>query len=164
MAIFPVSCSTDASEIENSQKVLEFSQSVNTENVFHLVEQIYQLHLSDTPVDNQGFPPDELFPSDHLTRDSAVGFVAGELSMMGYEVDTVVCGTQHPVAYNVVAELKGMENPNSVILIGCHLDAFYGGADISCLDRNWFSKNGPGLSMESFGVCSIFSGNGICYI
>lgn len=129
MVIFPVSCSKEAPEIENSQKVLEFSQSVNTENVFHLVEQIYQLHLSDAPVDNQGFPPDELFPSDHLTRDSAVGFVAGELSMMGYEVDTVVCGTQHPVAYNVVAELKGMENPNSVILVGCHLDAFYGGAD-----------------------------------
>lgn len=124
-----ISCSKEVPEIENSRLVLEFSESVNTENVFPLVEKIHQLHLSDTPISNEGFPPGELFPSDHLTRDSAVGFVAGELSTMGYAVDTVICGTKHPIAYNVVAEHKGTENTNSVILVGCHLDAFYGGAD-----------------------------------
>jgi Zn-dependent M28 family amino/carboxypeptidase len=33
------------------------------------------------------------------------------------------------VAYNVVAEYRGTQYPNSVVLVGCHLDAFYGGAD-----------------------------------
>lgn len=129
MVAFLVSCSKEVPEIENSRLVLEFSQSVDTENVFPLVEKIYQLHLNDTPISNEGFTPGELFPSGHLTRDSAVGFVAREFSSMGYEVDTVACGARHPIAYNVVAEHKGKEDPNSVILVGCHLDAFYGGAD-----------------------------------
>ncbi|MBP7496563.1 MAG: M28 family peptidase [Bacteroidales bacterium] len=123
------SCSKEPPAIENSEKVLEFVQKVNTENVFPLVEKIHQLHIKDIPINNEGFPPKELFPSDHLTRGAAVGFVAQELSNMGYLVDTVVCGTKHPIAYNVVAEHKGTVNPNSVILVGCHLDAFYGGAD-----------------------------------
>jgi len=123
------SCTKEPPAIENSQKVLEFAQNVNTENVFPLIEQIYQIHINDVPIDNEGFPPDELFPSDHLTRNAAVGFVAQELKNMEYLVDTVVCGTEHPIAYNVVAEHKGTVNPNSVILVGCHLDAFYGGAD-----------------------------------
>ena len=123
------SCSKEIPEIENGQKVIEFVQFVNAENVLPLVEQIYELHINDNPIDNEGFSPGELFPSDHLTRDAAVGFVAQELNNMGYLVDTVVCGTGHPIAYNVVAEHKGTEDPNSVILVGCHLDAFYGGAD-----------------------------------
>ena len=129
LAALLFSCSKEPEEIKNSQKVLEFAHYVNTENVFPLVVQIHQLHLSDTPINNEGYPPEDLFPSDHLTRDAAVGFVAQELTHMGYQVDTVVCGTAPPIAYNVVAELKGRENPNSVILVGCHLDAFYGGAD-----------------------------------
>jgi len=127
--IFLPSCSNELPEIASSQLVLEFSASVNTDNVFPLVELLHQLHKNDVPISNEGFPPDELFPSDHLTRDAAVGFVSQELSNMGYVVDTVVCGTEDPIAYNVVAEHKGTENPNSVILVGCHLDAFYGGAD-----------------------------------
>jgi hypothetical protein len=122
-------CSVDPPAIENSQKVLEFAKYVNAENVFNLVEQIHQLHLTDTPINNEGFPPEELFPSDQLTRNAAGGFISQELISMGYQVDTVICGFEHPIAYNIVAEHKGLGNPNSVILIGSHIDAFYGGAD-----------------------------------
>jgi len=124
-----ISCSKEIPEINNHTKVLEFAQSIKTENLYPLVEKIYQTHINDIPISNEGFPSDDLFPSDHLTRSAAVGFVAKELRDMGYQVDTVICGNQPPIAYNIVAEIKGVANPNSVILVGCHLDAFYGGAD-----------------------------------
>jgi Zn-dependent M28 family amino/carboxypeptidase len=33
------------------------------------------------------------------------------------------------VAYNIVAEKRGVINPEEVVLVACHLDAFYAGAD-----------------------------------
>lgn len=124
-----ISCKKEAPEIRNQSGILDFTHSIATENLYPLVEQIYQIHINDSPINNEGFPPRELFPSDHLTRNAAIGFIANEFKEMGYDPDTIICGSQHPIAYNVVAELKGIKDPNSVVLVGCHLDAFYGGAD-----------------------------------
>lgn len=132
LALIPLSCTKDAPEIENSEAVVGFARSIAAEEVFPWVEQLSALHLNDTPISNEGFPPAELFPSDHLTRTAAVGFVAGALAQMGYEADTVVLGSEPHVAYNVVAEHRGVTHPDEVVLVVSHLDAFHGGADDNC--------------------------------
>ena len=124
-----LSCKKDVPALENKAAVLNFSEAVAAEKVFPWVEQLSTLHLNDTPIDNEGYPPADLFPSDHLTRTAAVGFVANALAEMGYTPDTVVLGDAPQVAYNVVAEHKGVLYPDEVVLVASHLDAFHGGAD-----------------------------------
>ena len=129
LAIIGLSCKKDVPVLDNKAAVLNFSDAIEAEKVFPWVEQLSTLHLNDTPISNEGYPPDDLFPSDHLTRTAAVGFVANALAEMGYVADTVVLGDEPQVAYNVVAEHKGVLYPDKVVLVASHLDAFYGGAD-----------------------------------
>lgn len=124
-----VSCTKEAPTIENKESILALSNSIEKDRVLQWVEQLYDIHINDTPLSNEGFPPGELFPSGHLTRSAVVGAVAGALSDMGYESDTIALGKEPPIAYNVVAEHKGTLFPEDVVLVACHLDAFYGGAD-----------------------------------
>ncbi len=123
------SCETEAPEIKNSLQIIEFANNVDTAGVFPLVEQLTSIHLSDTPVSSEGFPTEDLYPSEHLTRNKAVGFVSAMLADMGYDVDTVILGNEPLLTYNVVAEWKGTSKVEEVVLFGAHLDAFYGGAD-----------------------------------
>ncbi|NJK87154.1 MAG: M28 family peptidase [Bacteroidales bacterium] len=129
---FLSSCKKDIPEIENSGQVRVFANSIDTSHIMPWVEELTQVHLNDEPVDNEGFPPSEGFPSDHLTRTAAVGYITNELTRMGYNVDTLELGGETLVAYNVVAEHKGTVYPGEVVLMGAHLDAFYGGADDNC--------------------------------
>ncbi len=131
-AAVSLSCKKDVPALENKAAVLNFAQSIAAEKVFPWVEQLATLHLNDTPISNEGYPPDNLFPSDHLTRTAAVGFVTHAFAQMGYAADTVVLGSEPQVAYNVVAEHKGVLYPDEVVLVASHLDAFYGGADDNC--------------------------------
>lgn len=124
-----LSCSKDVPLTDNKDQVLRVAGAIEENRVFPWVEALSELHLKDAPVDNTGFPAGELFPSDHLTRSAAVGFVANAFTEMGYLVDTVALGSEPLVAFNVVAELKGTSKPNEVVLVAGHLDAFYGGAD-----------------------------------
>jgi len=124
-----LSCQKDAPTLENKAAVLNFSEAIAAEKVFPWVEQLATVHLNDTPIDNEGFPPANLFPSDHLTHTAAVGFVANAFAEMGYAPDTVMLGDEPQVAYNVIAEHKGVLYPDEVVLVASHLDAFYGGAD-----------------------------------
>lgn len=124
-----VSCSKEnLPEIVNLEKVLQVADAVEADNVMPHVFALSALHLEDIPVDNEGFAPEDLFPSDHLTRDLATGYVAESLTAMGYDADTIVLGDDLP-AYNVVAEKTGTLYPDEYILVGCHHDAFYGAAD-----------------------------------
>jgi len=126
---FVLSCQKDMPLVENKENALRVAEAIDENKVFPWVEELSELHLNDIPVDNTGFPAGELFPSDHLTRSAAVGFVANAFAEMGYAVDTVALGSEPQVAYNIVAELKGTTKPDEVVLVAGHLDAFYGGAD-----------------------------------
>jgi Zn-dependent M28 family amino/carboxypeptidase len=129
LSLFVWSCQKDLPLIENAADAIEVANSIEENKVFQWVEEIAEIHLNDRPIDNTGFPAEKLFPSDHLTRSAAVGFVAKAFEDMGYTTDTVVLGSEPQVAYNVVAEFKGTTRPNEVVLVAGHLDAFYGGAD-----------------------------------
>jgi len=126
---FCLSCQKDIPLIENTEAVLKVANSIEEDEVFQWVEELSALHLNDIPVNNSGFPPDKLFPSDHLTRSTIVGFLVKTFQDMGYYADTVILGNEPQIAYNVVAEHKGILFPGEVVLVGCHLDAFYGAAD-----------------------------------
>jgi hypothetical protein len=126
---FVLSCRKDIPLVENKENALRVAEAIDENKVFPWVEELSGLHLNDIPVDNTGFPAGELFPSDHLTRSAAVGFVAKAFADIGYTVDTVALGSEPHVAYNIVAEYQGTTRPSEVVLVAGHLDAFYGGAD-----------------------------------
>lgn len=128
-AVLIYSCGkTDVPEIKNRDKVLQVAQAVEPDSVMPHVFTLSALHLADVPVNNDGFEPEDLFPSDHLTRNLATGYVAQSLASMGYDADTVALGGDL-TAFNIVAEKTGVLYPDEYILVGCHHDAFYGAAD-----------------------------------
>jgi len=125
-------CKNEAPEIEGIETIVAVANSVDEEKVFPWVWDLTELHLNDSPVNNTGFPPADLFPSGNLTRTKAVGFVASAFEDMGYNADTIIQGEEPLLAYNVFAEQKGTVYPDEVVLLAAHLDAFYGGADDNC--------------------------------
>jgi hypothetical protein len=122
-------CSKDKPDQASFEDASAVAERVREDNLILWVEQLAAVHLNDTPIDNSDFPPGDLFPSDHLTRDSATGFVAGVFKKMSYDPDTLILGEGTYATYNVIAEWPGTRKPDEVILVGCHHDAFYGGAD-----------------------------------
>jgi Zn-dependent M28 family amino/carboxypeptidase len=128
-ATFLYACQDEVPVIEDKDKILEVANSIDESKVFPWIEQLTEIHLNDTPISNEGFPPAELFPSDHLTSRAAVGFISRAFQEMGYTTDTIALGSEPQVAYNIVAEHRGVLYPDEVVLLGCHVDAFYGGAD-----------------------------------
>ncbi len=130
MVVVGFSCSKEElPATEAYQKAVDVANAVIADSVMPHVYRLSELHLQDNPVDNTGFPSKELFPSGNLTRDLAVGYVASRLASMGYKTDTVILGQTGLKAYNVVAEKTGTLYPDEYILLGAHLDAFYGAAD-----------------------------------
>jgi hypothetical protein len=122
-------CTKEQPDRSGFENALVVAGQVNEANLMPWVEQLAEVHLNDTPIDNSEFPPDELFPTDHLTRDAAVGFLSEAFRSMGYEPDTAVLGEGAYITYNVFAEWPGTTHPEEVILVGSHIDAFYAGAD-----------------------------------
>jgi hypothetical protein len=129
MILSGISCSKDDPDSSGYVAAAAVANDVATDSIMPWVERFSQAHLNDTPVDNTDFPPGELFPSDHLTRDAAVGLFSSALLSMGYEPDTAVLSDGKTVTYNVFAEWPGTTKPGEVILVAGHIDAFYGGAD-----------------------------------
>jgi len=123
------SCSKDDPDSSGYVTAAAIATDVAADRIMPWVERFSQAHLNDTPVDNTGFPPGDLFPSDHLTRDSAVGLFSAALLAMGYKPDTAVLTDGNTVTYNVFAEWPGTTKAEEVILVAGHIDAFYGGAD-----------------------------------
>lgn len=129
LVVIAFSCSPTGPDTKHFDEAIRVAEDIVTENLMPWIERLAEAHLNDIPVDNEGFEPGNLFPSEHLTRDAAVGLVADAFASMGYKPDTVVLGEGARAAYNVVAEWQGTTRSNEVVLVASHLDAFYGGAD-----------------------------------
>lgn len=123
------SCTKEDPDRSGFANAATVAADLATDSIMFWVERFSLAHLNDTPVDNTGFPPGDLFPSDHLTRDSAVGLFSSALVSMGYKPDTAVLSNGAEITYNVFAEWPGTAKAGEVILVGGHIDAFYGGAD-----------------------------------
>ncbi len=124
-----ISCDKDQPDRSGFENALVVADQVIDGNIMPWVVQFSEVHLNDVPIDNSECPPHELFPTDHLTRDAAVGLLAEAFRTMGYTPDTAVLGEGTYITYNVFAEWPGTTHPEEVILVGSHIDAFYGGAD-----------------------------------
>ncbi len=126
--IFTVSCREDIAVVSNPEDVLKVAMAVDCQKLFPWVELLSENYLIDKPIDNEGYPPKDKLPTDHLSNTLSFGIISKALTDMGYDVDTVDLGIK-PVARNLTAELKGTLYPEEVVLVGAHLDAYYGGAD-----------------------------------
>ncbi len=123
------SCTPTGPDTTGFESAATVAADVVGGNIMPWVRQLAECRANDTPVSNDGFPPKKDFPSDHLTRDSAVALIASAFVSMGYTPNTVVLGDGPHATYNVVAEWPGTNRANEVILVACHSDAFYSGAD-----------------------------------
>lgn len=122
-------CNKDKTDRTGFENAIMVSQQVNGDHVMQWTEELVEVHLNDIPIDNSECPAHDLFPTDHLTRDAAVGYLSDEFRKLGYAPDTAVLGEGSYITYNVFAEKIGTTYPEEVILVGSHIDAFYGGAD-----------------------------------
>jgi hypothetical protein len=122
-------CSEESIDTSGFANTVALADEVDTAAIMPWIYRLAFAHKSDQPVSNDGFPPGELFPSDHLTRDSAVSVVMEAFASIGFEPYIMKLGEGEHAAYNVVADWPGQTKADEVILIGSHLDAFYQGAD-----------------------------------
>ena len=129
MVLLFIACDEGTTDRSGFENAIIVSQQVQGDHVMQWIEELVEVHLNDIPIDNSECPPHDLFPTDHLTRDAAVGYVSEEFRKMGYVPDTAVLGEGPYITYNVFAEWIGTTHPEEVVLVGSHIDAFYGGAD-----------------------------------
>lgn len=129
MVVFFIGCSQTAPDQTGFDSAAQVANDVVLENLMPWVEKLSSGRETDTPVDNTGFDENDMFPSSHLTRDSAVVMVFSAFSEMGYEPYILELTKGNLTAINVFAEIRGTVKPDEFILVGAHLDAFYAGAD-----------------------------------
>ncbi|MBD3225412.1 MAG: M28 family peptidase [Caldithrix sp.] len=129
LMILMMACTPNGPDTDNFDQAARVADDVQTTNLMPWVEQLASARLNDTPVDNEGFSSKDLFPSDHLTRNAAVGIISQGFKSMGYQPDTIVLTKNGQTTYNVVVEWPGTTRPEEVVLVGSHLDGFYAAAD-----------------------------------
>jgi hypothetical protein len=116
-----------------TERAGDFAAGVERERLMADVEALVSEHLADTPLDCALFDTGEIDterrPVCHLTRERARAWVRARLEALGYTV--TAHAVEHPrfPTTNLVAELRGSERPEEVVLVGAHYDAYYGGAD-----------------------------------
>jgi len=88
-----------------------------------------EAHATDTPLDCAGLDSAYFTPFCHLTRDKAGALMQQRLSELGLTVTRPPPGAERYPTSNVIAELPGLTQPNEVVLVGAHFDAYYSGAD-----------------------------------
>ncbi|HYO68709.1 MAG TPA: M28 family peptidase [Archangium sp.] len=90
-------------------------------------------HREDTPLDCEGFNLEQINlehqPVCHITREKARQLVQQRFESLGYTVTTQAAEGPTLPTTNVIAELRGTEHPEQVVVVGAHYDSFHEGAD-----------------------------------
>jgi Zn-dependent M28 family amino/carboxypeptidase len=111
----------------------DFAAGVERSRLVSDVDALVAAHVEDTPLDCSTFDLDTLdterHPVCHLTREKARQLVQRRFEELGYTV--IAHGVEGPTfpTTNVIAELRGTEHPDEVVVVGAHYDAFFSGAD-----------------------------------
>lgn len=129
LIVLAVACTPTAPDTTEFAESARVADDVVDANLMPWVEQLASARAGDTKVSCEGYPPANLFPSCSLTRDAAVILVSEAFVSMGYTPSTVVLGVGPHATYNVVTELPGTSRQSEVVLVACHLDAYFAGAD-----------------------------------
>jgi Zn-dependent M28 family amino/carboxypeptidase len=111
----------------------DFAAGVERARLMSDVEALVASHREDTPLDCDLFEPSQIDtarrPVCNLTRERARQLVRERFESLGYTVTTHdVADPRFPTS-NVIAELRGTERPDEVVVVGAHYDAYYSGAD-----------------------------------
>lgn len=114
-----------AATIERARQV---AARVDDAAIFRDVQALAAQHLADVKFDCQGSVPRPLWPACDLSTGAARQTVRARFEALGLTV-TEQSDTEYPETTNVLAEVRGTERPDEVVLVGAHYDAFYGGAD-----------------------------------
>lgn len=110
-----------------------FSSGVEKERLMEDVNRLVKSHLEDTPLPCELFDTSEIDterrPVCHVTREKARQLLREHFEQLGYSV--TLQDTEDPrfPTANVIAEQRGTEYPDEVVLVGAHFDAYYSGAD-----------------------------------
>ncbi len=110
-----------------------FASGVERERLLADVDALVAAHRADTPLDCGLFDTEhidtESRPVCHLTRERARALVRERFESLGYTVSLQAVEDARFPTTNVIAELRGTERPEEVVLVGAHYDAFHAGAD-----------------------------------
>ncbi|HZI03689.1 MAG TPA: M28 family peptidase [Archangium sp.] len=111
----------------------DFAAGVERSRLESDVEALAAAHREDTPLDCGAFDTSginlEHTPVCHLTREKARQLVRERFEALGYTV--IAHNVEGPTwqTTNVIAEVRGTEHPDEVVVVGAHYDAFFSGAD-----------------------------------
>lgn len=124
-ALFFVQCSSPPTLDEERAAILgDVVAQVDEDNLMATVEALVEAHNADAPLKCQyaGYPCG-------LTHDLARELLLQRLNQLGLAVHTHSVSDGLYSTTNVIAEKKGTERPNEIVMVGAHYDAFYSGAD-----------------------------------
>ncbi len=124
-----VSCTYPAPDHRGFFDAAAVAQGVDGARLMPTIEELYFGHLGDPKIDCSAFEAGAGFPACELSHDSAIELVTQRLRAYGYATSVVPLLGEPVTAYNVVGERRGSLLADEVVLVGAHLDAFYGGAD-----------------------------------
>ncbi|HEX8433739.1 M28 family peptidase [Archangium sp.] len=128
------SCASRATPDEAAlSRAGDFAAGVQGQRLMSDVDALVASHREDTPLDCGLFAPSEIDtarrPVCNLTRDKARQLVRERFESLGYTVTTHDTEDPRFPTSNVIAELRGTERPDEVVVVGAHYDAYFSGAD-----------------------------------
>lgn len=133
-AALSAGCSAPGLEEARVQAAAPIVAAVDGDRLIADVRAIVQVHTDETPLDCvalfelEGIDLNRR-PVCNLTRNGARAFVRQRFVDLGLEVrDDAFDDARFPTL-NVVADLKGTDRPDEVVIVGAHFDAFFAGAD-----------------------------------
>ena len=109
-----------------------FAAGVERARLVADVESLVAAHLGDTPYDCVRLNPNidtTRSPYCGHTREKARALLRERLTALGYAVTEQTTEDERFPTTNLVAERRGTERPDEVVMVGAHYDAFYAGAD-----------------------------------
>lgn len=127
-------CSTPALDDARVQNLKPIADAVDQERVMASVRALVADHLEDRPYDcaahlNIDDLDQRRRPVCHLTRELARARVKRAFEEAGLTVQAQTTSDPDFPTTNLIAELRGVDRPDEVVLVGAHYDAFFSGAD-----------------------------------
>lgn len=117
-----------------ADRVSPLAAEVDADRIMDDVRAIVALHTAEEPLDCRAHMDldhtDEVRrPVCHLTRNAARDFMAERFRALGLEVKEDHFDDARFPTTNIIADLRGTERPEEIVLVAAHFDAFFAGAD-----------------------------------
>lgn len=123
-ALFLLQCTSPPTLDERRAAIIhDVVAQVDQDNLMLTVEEFVEAHDTDTQLECHAGHPCP------LTREKARELMRQKLDQLGLTVHTHSVSDGIYSTTNVIAEKKGTQRPNEIVMVGAHYDAFYSGAD-----------------------------------